>query len=124
MYGKSTFSFGIWNKNPQYLALTATLSINEFIGEPINEKSFLEIFGYNAPFSQSIKLPQNFILKKIGSDIIEERGEYNNLEFEAMIKMIPENKSENNSELIGNIEKNKSELIQSFKNNAMTWGGK
>jgi len=61
-----------------------------YFGDPTNEKSFLEIYGYNAPFAQTGKLPEKFMLKKTGSSIIEQRGEYNNPDFDAMIKMIPE----------------------------------
>jgi len=62
-------------------------------GNPANDNSFLEIYGYDAPFALTKNLPQNFILKEIGSDVIEERGEYNNLEFDAMIKMLDNKKT-------------------------------
>jgi len=98
-----------------------------YFGNPGNEKSFLEIYGYNAPFALSKKLPENFMLKKIGSDTIEERGEYNNLEFDAMIKMLPNTKPENqlnaNEEVQrDNFEKTKSELIKRLKIKALDWG--
>jgi len=90
-----------------------------YFGSPTNENSFLEIYGYNAPFAQTRQLPENFILKKIGTDTIEERGEYNNLEFDAMIKMIP--KEEHEKQLDTNDESLKSELIKNFKNKALSW---
>jgi len=93
-----------------------------YFGNPINDKSFLEIYGYNAPHAQSKKLPENFMLKKIGSDIIEERGEYNNPDFDAMIKMIPENQVDiYDDEIQIEDERTKLELIQSFKNQAFGW---
>ena len=97
-----------------------------YFGNPANEKSFLKIYGHNAPFGQTKKLPENFILKEIGSDIIEQRGEYNNLEFNAMIKMLPEIQLENpvfSSEdiQIDDDKKTNSKLIKNFKNNAFAW---
>jgi len=97
-----------------------------YFGKPANENSFLEIYGYDAPTARIKKVPQNFMLKAIGSDTIEQRGEYNNFEFDAMIKMIPDKKSENqmdsNSEKqINNFEKTKSQLIKNFKNKAVAW---
>jgi len=80
----------------------------------------LEIYGFNAPSAKTKNLPQNFMLKKIGSDTIEQRGEYNNLEFDAMIKIIPKTKPE--IKLDTNDEETKSELIKNFKNNALAWG--
>jgi len=90
-----------------------------YFGTPANEKSFLEIYGYDAPFAQTKKLPDNFMLKKIGTDFIEERGEYNNLQFDAMIKIIPDTKPEN--QLDANDQTIKSELINKFKNKAIAW---
>jgi len=97
-----------------------------FFGKPINEKSFLEVYGYDAPFAKSKNLPQNFILKKIGSEPIEERGEYNNLEFDAMIKLLPktilENQLKANDETkIDDYERTKSELIKNFKTKSIAW---
>jgi len=90
-----------------------------YFGTPANEKSFLEIYGYDAPFAQTKKLPDNFMLKKIGTDFIEKRGEYNNLQFDAMIKIIPDTKPTN--QLGENDETIKSELINKFKNKAIAW---
>ena len=64
------------------------------------------------------------MLKKIGSDSIEERGEYNNLDFDAMIKILPDQKItipqessiENDDE-----QRLKSMLISSLKNKANAW---
>ena len=36
-----------------------------YFGTPANEKSFLEIYGYDAPLAQTETLPENFILKKM-----------------------------------------------------------
>jgi len=96
-------------------------------GNPVNEKSYLEIYGYNAPYAQTSKVPENFILKKIGSDTIEQRGEYNSLSFDAMIKLLPDAKSENQFDIIEepqseNYEKTESEIIEDFKNKAIMWG--
>jgi len=91
-----------------------------YFGDTVNENSFLEIYGYDAPQTQSKKLPQNFILKKIGSDIIEERGEYNDPDFDAMIKIIPKTNPEDKFE--SNNESVNSELIKNFKNKAIVWG--
>jgi len=97
-----------------------------YFGEPVDENSFLEIYGYDAPTARIKKLPQNFMLKMIGSEPIEARGEYNNLDFNAMIKMIPKTKPEN--QVDENIETNndndeitKSDLIKKFKNKAIDW---
>ena len=38
-----------------------------YIGNPTNENSFLEIYGYDAPFAKIEKIPENFLLKKIGT---------------------------------------------------------
>jgi len=97
-----------------------------YFGIPGNENSFLEIYGYDAPTARIKNLPQNFMLKTIGSDTIEQRGEYNNLEFDAIIKMLPNKKSENQldsneEKQIDNLEKTKSQLIKNFKNNAVAW---
>jgi len=97
-----------------------------YFGVPGNENSFLEIYGYDAPFAKTKKLPENFILKKIGSDIIEQRGEYNNLEFNGMIKMLPEIRLENQvfsgeDIQIDDDKKTNSKLIKNFKNNAFAW---
>jgi len=93
-----------------------------YFGNPVNEASFLEIYGYDAPAAQSKKLPENFILKKIGSDTIEKRGEYNDPEFEAMIKMLPKNQANiYHNEMQIDDERANLELIQSFKNQAFGW---
>lgn len=97
-----------------------------YFGKPANENSFLEIYSYDAPHASTKKLPENFILKKIGSDVIEERGEYNNLDFMAMIKILHKTsphdrdtaKKETQEE---EYERTKSEIIRSFKNNAFAW---
>ncbi len=89
-----------------------------YFGNPVNEKSFLEIYGYDAPYAQPKNLPENFVLKKIGSDIIEQRGEYNIPEFDAMLKLIPDLPILNEFE---SDEKIETELIKSFKNQARNW---
>ena len=116
------------SKNEKHQLIISAKIINTALLDPklfdfrktVNEESFLEVYGYNAPFAQSKNLPENFMLKKIGSDTIEERGEYNNLEFDAMIKMLPKEKLKNQLDV--DDEKTKSGLIQSFKNKALTWG--
>ncbi len=95
-----------------------------YFGNPTNEKSFLEIYGYNAPHASTKKIPENFILKKIGSETLEQRGEYNNLDFDAMIKLFPKSKPENPmkvDEEIDNYDKTPIELIKKFKNQANAW---
>jgi len=97
-----------------------------YIGNPTNENSFLEIYDYNEPSAYSKNLPQNFILKKIGSEPIEKRGEYNNLVFDAMIKVLndtqPKNQlGPNDKTELDNFKKIKSELIISFKSKAHDW---
>lgn len=89
-----------------------------YFGNPANEKSFLEIYGYDAPNAQPKKLPKNFLLKKIGVDKIEERGEYNILEFDAMLKMIPDSPTLNEH---ASNEKIELELITNFKDKARYW---
>jgi len=100
-----------------------------YFGNPANENSFLEIYGYDAPLATTKKLPENFMLKKIGSDTIEKRGEYNNLEFDAIIKILPKIKPENlmvddDKKSIDNYEDINSELLNNFKNKAREWGEK
>jgi len=93
-----------------------------YVGNPVNDDSFLVVYGYDAPHAQSKILNENFILKKIGSDIIKERGEYNIPDFDAMIKMIPKNQEEfffDEIQIGKGIEK--LELIQNFKNQAFGW---
>ena len=96
-----------------------------YFGEPVNENSFLEIYGYDAPTARIKKLPQNFMLKKIGSEPIEARGEYNNLDFNGMIKMIPNIKPEN--QIDAKIEKQNDNdeitksVLKKFKNKAIDW---
>ncbi len=102
-------------------------SIPFYFGNPANEKSYLEIYGYDAPFAQSRILHENFLLKTIGSDNITERGEYNNPDFDAMIKMIPEIKQKNqqidkDKPQMTNNETTESELIKNFKNKSYAWG--
>ena len=95
-----------------------------YFGIPGNENSFLEIYGYDAPHAKTDKLSENFILKKIGSDKIEQRGEYNNLEFKAMVKILPEIRLENpefSSEDIQIDEDTNLKLIKNFKNKAFSW---
>jgi len=97
-----------------------------YFGDPANENSFLEIYGYDAPFSLSKKVPQDFMLKKIGTEVIEERGEYNDNNFDAMIKMMPKTKSENQLDSsdetqIDYDEITKSFLTKTFKNKALNW---
>ncbi len=95
-----------------------------YVGDPANENSFLEIYGYNAPSVKTKKLAENFMLKKIGTDIIEIRGEQNVVEFDAMLKMIPDKTSEDQIESKEEndiYEKTKSEIIQNFKNKAGVW---
>jgi len=93
-----------------------------FFGEEGNDDSFLEIYGHNMPNIRDKNLPENFILKKIGSDIVEERGEYNNLEFMAMIKMTSKPFSESfEIKQYHDVEIEKIEAIKSFKNNAFAW---
>jgi len=97
-----------------------------YFGDPANENSFLEIYGYNAPFSPNKKVPQNFMLKKIGTETIEERGEYNDNDFDAMIKMLPKTKSENQLDTseetqIDYDKITKSLLMKTFKNKAINW---
>jgi len=95
-----------------------------YFGDTVNENSFLEVYGYDAPQTKSKKLPQNFILKKIGSDIIEERGEYNDPDFDAMIKMLPTQKTVNQQDDANESESDerlKSFLISSLKNKANAW---
>ncbi len=89
-----------------------------YFGDPGNEKSFLEVYGYDTPSTALIKLPENFMLKKIGSDIIEVRGEYNIPEFDAMLKMISDLPIQNEFE---SNEKIESELIKNFKIQARNW---
>lgn len=89
-------------------------------GNTGNENSFLEVYGYDAPQTQSKKLPENFLLKSIGSDTIEQRGEYNDLDFDAMIKIIPKTNSDNTSKI--NDELINSEIIKNFKNKGLVWG--
>ena len=84
----------------------------------------MEIYGYDAPFAKTKNLPENFLLKKIGSDTIEERGEYNNLEFDAMIKNLPYTLPKNEidfNEEIDDSKKTKIELMKIFKNKAFGW---
>jgi len=97
-----------------------------YFGDPANENSFLEIYGYDAPFSPNKKVPQDFMLKKIGSETIEERGEYNDNDFDAMIKMLPKTKSENQLDVseetqIDYDKITKSLLMKTFKNKAINW---
>jgi len=93
-----------------------------FFGKEGNDDSFLEIYGHNMPHIRDKNLPENFILKKIGSDIVEERGEYNNLEFMAMIKVISKPFSESfEIKQYPDVEREKIEAIKSFKNNAFAW---
>ncbi len=93
-----------------------------FFGEEGNDDSFLEVYGHNMPNIRDKNLPENFILKKIGSDIVEERGEYNNLEFMAMIKMTSKPFSESfEIKQYQDVEREKIEVIKSFKNNAFAW---
>jgi len=98
-----------------------------YFGNPTNEQSFLEIYGYDAPYAQTKKLPENFMLKKIGSDVIEKRGEYNNLEFDAMIKILSDTELKNRLTIDDetrkkNFEKIESEILESLKDKAHAWG--
>ena len=84
------------------------------------------MYGYDAPHGRTKNLPQNFILKTIGTDTVEERGEYNNLEFMAMIKNLEQTSSDiedfSPMQTVEPInEKKKNEIIKSFKNNAFAW---
>ena len=95
-----------------------------YFGNPTNEKSFLEIYGYNAPHASTKKVPENFMLKKMGSEPIERRGEYNNLDFDAMVKLFPETNPKNlekMNEETNNSSKTTNELIKKFKNQANAW---
>jgi len=97
-----------------------------YFGDPANENSFLEVYGYDAPFSPNKRIPQDFMLKKIGTEVIEERGEYVDNKFDAMIKMIPKTKSENqlnasDETQIDYDEITKSLLTKTFKNKALNW---
>ena len=114
------------NNNPRQKQVISAKIINTalldplpiYFGKPANENSFLEIYGYNAPTARIDKVPQNFMLIPIGTDVIENRGEYNNQDFDAMIKILPKTKSESQIE---NFEKTKTDLIKIFKNNANGW---
>jgi len=90
-----------------------------YFGNPANENSFFEIYGLKAPSAKTRNLPENFILKKVGSDSLEERGEYNIPDFDAMIKMIPKIKPENQITTFD--QATKSILLKSLKNNAFAW---
>ena len=91
-----------------------------YFGNPANDDSFFEIYGFKSPAAKIMNLPENFILKKIGSDSIEERGEYNIPDFDAMIKMIPKTKTEN--QLGATDDATKSILMKILKNKAFAWG--
>ena len=93
-----------------------------FFGKQGNDDSFLAIYGHDMPFIGFRNLPENFILKKIGTDKIAERGEYNNFEFMAMIKKNAVPFSENfETNLFQDVESEKIEVIKSFKNYAFAW---
>ena len=97
-----------------------------YFGEPQNDDSFLVIYGFNAPHYLKNNLPNNFILKKIGTEQIEARGEGNNVDFNAIVKIVSEPFSEFNGmpnmmlqEQMEDMTKN--EIIKSFKNKAFAW---
>lgn len=126
-YNNDAFDISILNNEKNKRLMSAKI-VNSalldpqpfYFGNPGNEKSFLEIYGYDAPHAQSKNLPENFMLKKTGSDIIEQRGEYNNLDFDAMIKLIPKMNSVENLKTIN--DSVNSELIKKFKDKAIVWG--
>jgi len=71
-YDASDISISNDQKNKRILSakiINTTLldPIPLYFGNPANEKSYLEIYGYDAPFAQSNILSKNFLLKKIGS---------------------------------------------------------
>jgi len=115
-----------WILSAKIINSTLSSPLPIFFGNPINDESFLEVYGYDAPHGRTKNLPENFILKKIGTDVVEERGEYNNLEFMAMIKIIEKTSSDfedfSSMQVEDSInEKKKNELLKSFKNNAFAW---
>jgi len=119
-----TYLFQITKKHKRLLSAqivnTALLDpLPFYFGNPANVDSFLEIYGFKAPASKIKNLPENFILKKLGSDTIEARGEYNIPEFDAMIKMIPKTKPENQLDVID--DATKSILMKNLKNKALAW---
>ena len=115
-----------WILSAKIINSTLSSPLPIFFGNTINDESFLEVYGYDAPHGRTKNLPQNFILKKIGTDTVEERGEYNNLEFMAMIKNLEQTSSDfedfSPMQTVEPInEKKKNEIIKSFKNNAFAW---
>ncbi len=128
-YNNDAYDISVYNNEKNKRLISAKIVNSSFLdpqpihfGNPGNEKSFLEIYGYDAPQTKSKKLAQNFMLKQIGSDNIEERGEYNDLDFDAMIKMLPIQKTVNQPDKTNeNDDRIKSILISSLKSKANAW---
>ena len=96
-----------------------------YFGNPVNPKSFLQIFGFDAPNTPKNNYPKNFILQKIDFDDINQDEKSVDLNFVAKVSPLEGEDYFEGLDLLPEIEKSSENLnyekIQLFKNNVIGW---
>jgi len=96
-----------------------------YFGNPVNSKSFLQIYGYDAPNAPKYNYPKNFILEKIDYENLSQNEKSVDLNFMAVVRSFDGDNDFTNIELPQELEQSFEDLsyekIQILKNKAIGW---